>query len=148
MAKKNKPALSGYDGPRKTALESIRSHCRQCMGDNLALIRECQTKGCALHSYRTGEIETGASRRLLKVIRSFCDTCAAEGDVSGCTAGRVFLALPPCPLWPYRTGRSPYTSEKVREQRRARAVQSRFWETGQANSAKGSDDTSPASPSV
>ena len=143
MTKKIKPALRGYDGPRKTSLESIRLHCKQCMGDHLALIRDCATGACALHPYRSGEIEEGASRRLLKVIRSFCDTCAADGDVGGCGAGKTYQSLPPCPLWPYRTGRSPYVTQRVRDQRRARAVQSRFWETGQAVSVQGSDDTGP-----
>ena len=144
MPKKSKPALSGYDGPRKTSLESIRLHCRQCMGDNLALIRDCVTAACALHAYRSGEIEEGASRRLLRVVRTFCDTCAADGDVAGCGAGKTYQSLPPCPLWPYRMGKSPYTSARVRDQRRARAVQSRFWETPQGISAKGSDDTGSA----
>jgi len=37
-------------------------------------------------------------------------------------AGKVFMDLTPCPIWPYRRGVSPYFSAKVREQRRERAL--------------------------
>ena len=122
MPKKIKPAVPGFDGPRKTALESIRLFCVGCMGGQRNLVVECPTSDCIFHPYRSGAIEAGASRRLLKMIKSYCDTCAPGGDVAGCTAGRNFLDLAPCPIWPYRRGVSPYYSATAREQRRARAL--------------------------
>lgn len=122
MPKKIKPAVPGFDGPRKTALESIRLFCIGCMGGSFALVTKCPSVNCAFHAYRSGAIEAGASRRLLKVIRSYCDGCALGGDVAGCTAGRNFLDLTPCPIWPFRSGRSPYYSAEARAQRRARAI--------------------------
>lgn len=119
---KAKPAVPGYAGPRKTALESIRLHCVQCQGGSFALVSECASVDCAFHAYRTGVIEVGASRRLLKVIKSYCAGCAPSGDVGGCTAGKNYLDLTPCPIWPYRRGVSPYYSAEAREQRRARAI--------------------------
>ena len=122
MPKKNKPAVAGFDGPRKTALESIRLHCIACAGGSYALVADCTSHDCAFFAYRSGAIADGASRRLLRVIKSYCDGCAPDGDAAGCTAGKCYLSLAACPLWPYRTGRSPYFSEKAREQRRARAL--------------------------
>lgn len=119
---KNKPAVPGYDGPRKTALESIRLFCLGCMGGARSLVAECPSSDCIFYNYRSGVIEAGASRRLLKVIRSHCDICAPGGDVTACTAGKIYLDLAPCPVWPYRMGRSPYYSAEAREQRRARAI--------------------------
>jgi len=119
---KTKPAVPGFDGPRKTALESIRLFCVQCMGGSFALVAECPSTACIFYPYRSGAIEPGASRRLLKVIRSHCDICAPGGDVAGCTAGKIYLDLSPCPIWPFRSGRSPYYSPEAREQRRARAI--------------------------
>ncbi len=122
MPKKIKVAVPGYDGPRKTALESIRLHCVQCMGGSPSLVTDCPSADCAFYAYRSGVIEVGASRRLLRVIRAYCDGCAPSGDVNGCTAGRHYLDLSPYPVWPFRSGRSPYYSAEAREQRRARAI--------------------------
>ena len=66
---KTKPALPEYDGPRKTALESIRLFCVGCMGGSFALESECPSVDCAFYPSRMGGITNGASRRLLKVIR-------------------------------------------------------------------------------
>jgi len=140
MSKKTSPAVPGYDGPRKSALESIRLHCRQCMGDSLALIRDCVTTECAFHPYRSGEIPAGASRRLLKVIRSFCESCAADGDVAGCTAGKSYLSLSPCPIWPFRSGRNPYYGEGRKERLREHAIRS----GSEANFRPRLDGTRPA----
>ena len=130
---KTKPTVPGYDGPRKTALESIRLFCIGCMGGSFALVSECPSVDCAFHAYRSGVIEAGASRRLLRVIRSYCDGCAPGGDVAGCTAGKIYLDLPPCPIWPFRSGRSPYYSAEAREQRRTRAL-TLFGHTQEADS--------------
>ena len=122
MVKSTKTAVPGFDGERKTPLESIRACCVQCQGGSYALVSECTSPLCPFYQYRAGEIAAGASRRLLRVIKSYCDACAPDGDVAGCTAGRGYLSLSPCPLWPFRSGRSPYYSEKTREARRARAL--------------------------
>ena len=81
MPKKRIVAVPGFDGPRKTAFESIRLFCIGCMGGSFALVTDCQSTDCAFHSYRSGTIEAGASRRLLRVIRSYCDGCALCVDV-------------------------------------------------------------------
>jgi hypothetical protein len=122
MSKKSKPAVPGFDGPRKTALESIRSFCVGCMGGQHSLVTDCPTTDCAFYCYRYGAIEPGASRRLLRVVKGYCDGCASGGDVAGCMAGKKYLDLSPCPIWPYRRGVSPYYSVEAREQRRARAL--------------------------
>ena len=137
MPKKTKLAVTGFDGPRKTALESIRLFCVQCMGGQRNLVADCPSVDCAFHAYRSGVIEAGASRRLLRVIRSYCDGCAPGGDVAGCTAGKIYLDLSPCPIWPFRSGRSPYYSAEAREQRRARAISLFGTATQEADSGPG-----------
>ena len=121
MAKKDKPALPGFDGPRKTALESIRLFCVQCMGGSPSLVTDCPSSNCVLYPYRSGAIADGASRRLLKVIKTFCDGCAPCGDVAGCTASRCYLSLDPCPVWPFRNGTNPYIGRVQREKLRQHA---------------------------
>ena len=122
---KAKPAVPpGFDGPRKTALESIRLHCVQCMGGSFALVADCPSTACLFFPYRSGVIEAGASRRLLKAIRSYCDGCAPGGDVAGCTAGKCYLSLSACPVWPFRSGRSPYYGEGRKERLREHAIRS------------------------
>ena len=110
--------LEGYEGKRLTPLAAIRTVCRSCMGNSAQLVADCSSDACPLHPYRSGVIEPGASRRLLRIIKTFCATCAADGDVAACTAGKPYLDLPVCPVWPYRLGRSPYISASVREKRR------------------------------
>ena len=122
MPRKIKATAPAFDGPRKTALESIRLFCVGCMGGSFALVTDCPSVDCAFYPYRSGAIEAGASRRLLKVIRAYCDGCAPDSDVGGCTAGKIYLDLSPCPIWPFRSGRSPYYSAEAREQRRTRAI--------------------------
>lgn len=136
---KAKPAVPGFDGPRKTALESIRLFCIGCMGGSLSLVTDCPSTACMFFPYRSGAIEPGASRRLLKVIRTCCDGCAPDGDVAGCTAGKIYLDLLPCPIWPFRSGRSPYYSAEAREQRRARALSLFGSATQEADSRSGFD---------
>jgi len=118
MPKKKASQLAGYEGKRLTPLAAIRSMCRSCMGNGAQLVADCVSEACPLHPYRSGAIEAGASRRLLRVIKTFCATCAADSDAAACTAGRAYLSLPACPLWPYRLGRSPFVSAEVRERRR------------------------------
>ena len=124
MPKKTKLAVTGFDGPRKTALESIRLFCVQCMGGQRNLVADCPSTGCIFFNYRMGEIADGASRRLLRVIRTYCGGCAPGGDVAGCTAGKIYLALSPCPLWPFRAGSNPYYGDKRRERLREHAIRS------------------------
>ena len=100
MPKKIMPSVPGYDGPRKTALESIRAFCVGCMGGSPSLVPECPSSDCAFYAYRSGVIADGASRRLLRVIKDYCAACTPEGDVPGCTAGKCYLSLAPCPVWP------------------------------------------------
>lgn len=110
--------LGGYEGKRLTPLAAIRAICRSCMGNSSQLVADCVSDACPLHPYRSGVIEPGASRRLLRIIKTFCASCAADGDAAGCAAGRAHLDLLPCVLWPYRLGKSPFVSARVREKRR------------------------------
>ena len=121
MPNKTSPAVAGFDGPRKTALESIRAFCLSCMGGSRTLVTCCQTTVCGFYAYRMGVIEPGAPRRLLRVVRTYCEACAPEGDVKGCTAGRCYLSLDPCPVWPFRTGSNPYITQTQREKLRRHA---------------------------
>lgn len=34
--------------------KAIRAHCLECSGDNVAEVRKCPAKGCALWAYRMG----------------------------------------------------------------------------------------------
>ncbi len=113
-----------------TALRAIRLTCSYCMGERRDFIRECQASTdsnapCALHPYRMGSIEPGASRRLLKVAREFCLACAGgPGGVKDCTAGPGCAAkgFVPCVLFPFRLGKSPNIREETRIQRRETAL--------------------------
>jgi len=62
-ADNTKPAVPGFDGPRKTALRSIRQFCIQCMGGSFPLVADCPAMRCIFHPYRTGAIEPGACSR-------------------------------------------------------------------------------------
>ena len=140
MPKKSTPAVPGFDGPRKTALESIRMFCVQCMGGSPSLVQECPSSDCAFYPYRSGVIADGASRRLLRVIKDYCTACAPGGDVAGCAAGRCYLDLSPCPIWPFRSGRSPYYGEGRKERLREHAIRS----GSEANFRPRLDGTCPA----
>lgn len=111
--------FGGYEGKRLTPLATIRSFCRYCMGNSAQLVDECISSACPFHPYRTGTISPGASRRLLRVIKTHCSTqCLPAEDPAGCSAGKAYLSLPACPCWPYRKGISPFVSARVREKRR------------------------------
>ena len=114
------------------------------MGGQRNLVADCPSTGCIFFNYRMGEIADGASRRLLKVIRSYCVGCALGGDVAGCTAGKIYLDLLPCPIWPYRRGVSPYYSAEAREQRRTRAIYLFGSPVQEADCAPGFSETIPA----
>ena len=117
-----KPVVPGFDGKRRTALESIRRFCLACMGGSAPLVAECASPACAFHGHRMGVIEQGADRRLVRVIAGYCrEQCQPGEDPAACTAGKVFMDLEPCPCWPFRTGRNPYISAEQREKQRQRA---------------------------
>ena len=117
-----KPVVPGFEGKRRTALESIRRFCLACMGGSAPLVAECASPACAFHGHRMGVIEQGADRRLVRVIAGYCrEQCQPGEDPAACTAGKVFMDLEPCPCWPFRTGRNPYISAEQREKQRQRA---------------------------
>jgi len=119
---KNKPVVRGFEGKRRTALESIRRFCLACMGGSAPLVAECVSPACAFHGHRMGVIEQGADRRLVRVITGYCrEQCQPGEEPATCTAGKVFMDLEPCVLWPFRTGRNPYISAEQREKQRQRA---------------------------
>ncbi|QAZ69670.1 hypothetical protein [Solidesulfovibrio carbinolicus] len=69
-----------------------------------------------------GVIEQGADRRLVRVITGYCrEQCQPGEEPATCTAGKVFMDLEPCVLWPFRTGRNPYISAEQREKLRRHA---------------------------
>jgi len=100
--------LPGFEGKRRTPLLAIRTFCLACMGGNAQLVTECHSTTCRLYAYRAGAIEPGADRRLLRVIKAYCaGQCLTGEDPFGCTAGKEYLDLGACSLWPYRRGRNP-----------------------------------------
>jgi hypothetical protein len=40
---------------RLTPIKSIRAKCRECSGNQLAVIRKCQILNCPLYPYRMGK---------------------------------------------------------------------------------------------
>ena len=117
-----KPVVPGFEGKRRTALESIRRFCLACMGGSAPLVAECASTTCTFHGYRMGVIEEGADRRLVRVIAGYCrEQCQPGEEPATCTAGKVFMDLEPCGLWPFRTGRNPYISAEQREKLRRHA---------------------------
>jgi len=125
MNKNTKPVVAGFDGPRKTALGSIRNFCMQCMGGSHALVTDCPSISCIFFPYRSGVIKDGADRRLQRIIKQYCnEQCLQKENSKDCMAGKVYMDLEPCPLWPFRTVRSPYYGEKRREKQRHQALTS------------------------
>lgn len=114
--------LPGFEGKRRTPLLAIRTFCLACMGGSAQLVAECPSTTCRLYAYRAGAIEPGADRRLLRVIKTYCaGQCLAGEDPVGCTAGKGYLDLGPCSLWPYRRGRNPHYGDERREKLRRHA---------------------------
>ncbi|EFL51849.1 hypothetical protein DesfrDRAFT_1384 [Solidesulfovibrio fructosivorans JJ]] len=120
----NPTPLPGFQGKRQTPLLAIQTFCRSCMGGNSLLVGACASTTCKLHAYRCGSIATGADRRLLRIIKSYCaESCLPLEDAATCVAGMDYLDHPACPLWPYRQGRNPFYSEVAREKRRLQALE-------------------------
>ena len=46
---------------RLTPIKSIRAKCKECSGNQLAVIRKCQIYDCALFPYRMGKRPTEES---------------------------------------------------------------------------------------
>lgn len=94
----------GNDLRKLTPLQSIRKECLYCMGGSSKLVADCETITCVLRMYRTGRIEPGADRRLLRVIRSFCLQCVGTSDeVRKCTGKMIDGTV--CNLHSYRIGK-------------------------------------------
>ncbi len=137
--------LPGFEGKRRTPLLAIRAFCVECMGGSAQLVAECAASTCPFHGQRMGTIDPGASRRLLKVIKSYCaGQCQSQEDPAGCSAGKGYLGLAPCPCWPYRLGRNPYFSEKARAERRERGLKYGFGAAQEPVSLSRIDETPPA----
>jgi hypothetical protein len=84
-----KPVVPGFEGKRRTALESIRRFCLACMGGSATLVAECASPACAFHGHRMGVIEQGADRRLVRVITWYCrEQCQPGEEPAACTAGK------------------------------------------------------------
>lgn len=94
-----------------TPLQSIRKECLYCMGGSFKLVNDCETITCALWPYRAGVIQSGADRRLLRIIRAFCLECV-EGyaEVKNCT-GKMIDGHK-CNFHHYRLGKRPKKPEQ------------------------------------
>lgn len=94
-----------------TPLQSIRKECLYCMGGSSQIVNGCETITCTLWPYRTGIIQPGADRRLLRIIRAFCLECV-EGyaEVKNCT-GKMIDGHK-CNFHQYRLGKRPKMHEQ------------------------------------
>lgn len=117
---RNKPSVPGYAGPHLTPLKAIAAFCRQCFGGQA---KDCASTGCPFWPYRQGTIPEGASRQMVRIIKSYCAGCLPAENPKDCSACVEYRGLAPCPCWPYRLGRNPYIGPEVREMRRRRAVE-------------------------
>jgi hypothetical protein len=93
-----------------TPLQSIRKECVYCMGGSFDLVSNCNSDTCTLYPYRTGKIQEGADRRLLRIIRAFCLECVdGYSEVRKCD-GKM-LDGHKCKFHPYRLGKRPKVVE-------------------------------------
>ena len=114
-----KPVVPGFEGKRRTALESIRRFCLACMGGSAQLVAECASTTCTFHGYRMGVIEEGAGHLHHRqgvhgsgAVRVVAIQDGAQSVHQRRAAGK---AAPPCPgavsaCW----WRSPFPSQNNR----------------------------------
>ena len=122
MVKASKDNGPIYIAPFRTPLQAMRVHCLQCMGGSPQAVTTCLQPSCALYPFRFGVIPSGATRRLLAVIKKHCEKCAPDGDVLGCTANLKFEDIELCALWHHRMGKRANITEAARSKCRARAI--------------------------
>ena len=105
-------------------LQAIHHHCALCVapGDrrtNNAEIARCAYTACPLFFYRLGKMPSlGEVEKVspLKACRAFClEECQGGGrhkamEVKTCRGDAWTIA--PCPLYPFRFGRSPNRKRK------------------------------------
>ena len=86
--------------PYFSPLILIRRECLTCMGGSTNMVDGCETKECALYSYRFGKRPHGEPTAL-KAIKAFCLACVDgnQVEVKNCTG--------PCHLYFYRLGHNP-----------------------------------------
>ncbi|KAF0231749.1 MAG: hypothetical protein FD177_2720 [Desulfovibrionaceae bacterium] len=109
--------LSHVDSKRRKPLQAIRAFCLWCSGGSPLEVRLCPANGCAFYPYRGGVIAPGASRSLLKAIKTRCLDCKPDG-AADCDAFEAYETHPPCPCWPFRMGRNPNIGAEQREKQR------------------------------
>ncbi len=61
-------------GKKRPSVKIMRRFCLDCQGNNMAFVRECETKNCLIHPFRFGKnphrIGMGATReRMIEVSR-------------------------------------------------------------------------------
>jgi len=49
---------------RLTPIKAIRAKCKDCSGNQLAVIRKCQITACQLHPYRMGKRPIEKSKQI------------------------------------------------------------------------------------
>jgi len=112
---------------RLSPLQAIRRQCLGCMGGKSKFVAECPDEVCVLFPYRTGKIEPGASRSLVKMIHKYCIKCVGSAnELKGCQANETYLGNDPCYLWPFRLGTNPNITRATREKRKAIAQKHNF----------------------
>ncbi len=138
---KKQPSIPGFTGKRLTPLRAIATFCRECFGGPA---KDCTSVDCPFHPYRTGIIPGGASRQIVKVVKSYCAGCLPRENPSGCSACVEYRGMAPCACWPFRNGKNPYYGPEQREKLR-RHAQDRLTLLGsQAIFAPRIDATPPA----
>jgi len=135
------PSIPGFAGPRLTPLRAIATYCRECFG---GLASDCTPTDCIFWLYRTGTIPEGASRQLVRIIKSYCAGCLPGENPAGCSACIEYRGLAPCACWPFRMGRNPYYGDEQREKLRQHALRQLELTGSQALFAPRIDATPPA----
>ena len=98
-------------------LQSIKAHCKWCVGGNLQHVRECADRNCPLHPLREGKAVKGVSP--LQTIRRKCRECVETSqDVANCP-GQVFNGF--CPIHPFRFGKKPERRSEAEQEAEANA---------------------------
>jgi hypothetical protein len=109
----------------RTALESIRTHCRWCTLDQAYEIRICQSQEiCPVWPFRLEKLPAQGHRSALKAIRARCLACVGRSckEVSECKTE--------CALNQYRFGKRINVSEAYREVARNRAKLNPLFQKG------------------
>jgi hypothetical protein len=114
--------VPAYEGKKRTPLEAVAAHCRRCIGGTLRVVEQCTDTNCPTYPIRLGTLQGLKGAKVLKSIKNFCeDYCLPEEPAKECTANKAYGCNPPCELWPFRTGTSPYVKRTTKKNRSQKA---------------------------